>query len=237
MEARPWHDGYFADEGEVYEWEPDEAEEPPQEQADESRYNPDDWPDPEHYIRSPTSTTAIVATNFSLYVAGSLIADMQRRLGVLPRNLGTGLEPIYGTNVLSPDILSVVVASSESQLTSLGQPGVAPSRRPPPQGGFQRKSEKETFYDTWGQMIELGIAVTSGLAAWEIAGRFMTPRSPTGGMKGGAFQTQTIWGQLKNAPIRKVAQKVVQDVVSEAEVKKSVADLIGTPEAIGLYNV
>lgn len=232
MDNLSWHDGYFAEEGEFYEWEEDEEEE---EDKKDQWDNPDDWPDPETYIRRPTSTTSIVPTNYSLYVAGTLIADMQKRLGVLPKNLGTGLEPIYGTNVLSPDILTVVVQSSESQLTSLGVPGVAPLRKQPPHAGSQGQSERATFYDTWGQLIEVGVAVTSGLAAWEIAGRFNKPRPPTGGGKGRAFQTETIWGALGNAPIRKVAQKVVQDVVSEAEVQKSVAEMQGTQEAFGLY--
>jgi hypothetical protein len=235
MDNRPWHAGYFAEEGEQYEWENEDEEE---DQDGTDRPGPDDLDiDDWDYNNEGQTTTAIVATHFSLYVAGSLIADMQRRLGVLPKNLGSGLEPIYGTNVLSPDILSVVVQSSESQLTNLGRRGVAPSRRPPPQGVSPGRSERATFYDTWGQLIELGIVVTSGIAAWEIAGRFGSPRPPSGGMKGGAFQTQTIWNQLKGAPIHKVAQKVVQDVVSEGEVRRSVADLIGTPEAIGLYNV
>jgi hypothetical protein len=233
MGNRAWHAGYFADEGEIYEWENEDEDEDQDgtDRPDPEDLDIDDW----DYNNQPQKVTAIVATHFSLYVAGTLIADMQRRFGVLPKNLGTGLEPIYGRNALSPDILSVVVKSSESQLTNLGRPGVAPSRRPPPRGESQSRSERATFYDTWGQLIELGIVVTSGIAAWEISQRFNKPPGPPAG-GGKVFQARD-FRTLRTAPLYSVALKVVQDVVSEAEVQKSVADLIGTPEAIGLYNV
>jgi len=222
VNSRPWHAGYFADEGELYEWEAEEEEDGDEQ---EDGYNPDDWPDPETYFRRPTSTTSIAATPYGLAVLASLVADMQRQLGHLPKNLGYGLEPIYSPTHASTDLLQIVVGTTEDVLTSFGPRVAQPSRprfRPAESRG---ESTSGTFSEQWGTIVEIGVAALAGVALIHLF-----PPGPGAGGAGLHFR----W--MPTGPNIHIARKVASTVATEAKFEKSMAEL-GSPEAIGLYNV
>ena len=168
MNSLPWHVGYFADEGEVYEWEPEEEGEQEEKEEDpetespweQFRRFPDDWkPDPEHYWRVPTLTTSIAATPYGMAVVASLIADMQRQLGHLPQRSGGGLQPIYGPIPVPGGLLGQVVASSETQITELQR--LQNLRLPPPshQGVSQEGLIQKAFSAVWANKTEAVVAI------------------------------------------------------------------------------
>ena len=164
MNSLPWHVGYFADEGELYEWEPDEEGGPDEDPETESPWEqfrrfPDDWkPDPEHYWRKPKLTTSIAATPYGMAVVASLIADMQRQLGHLPQRSGGGLQPIYGQTPVPGGLLGQVVASSETQITELQR--LQNLRLPPPseRGGSREGLTQRMFSAAWGNKTEVVVA-------------------------------------------------------------------------------
>ena len=135
MDSLPWHAGYFAEEGEIYEWDESEDEEDDQGDGldpydDLRRAIPD--PDDLKNIKGgkPQSTTSIAATPYGMAVLASLIADMQKQFGSLPKPSGEGLKPIYAPTRVPGGLLNQVVASSETQITELQR--LQNLRLPPP---------------------------------------------------------------------------------------------------------
>jgi len=166
MDSLPWHAGYFADEGELYEWEGDEGGEDEDEDLGgrPRSYDPDDWPDPEAYKRSPTSVTGIAATAFGLAVIESLIADMQRQLKSLPKRSGEGLKPIYGPTPVPGGLLAQVISSSETQITELQMLQNLRSQRLSGKEVSQEGLTQKAFSAAWGHKTEI-VVTTVGLGA------------------------------------------------------------------------
>lgn len=218
MNSRPWHAGYFADEGEEYDEEDLEDDEEDRELPDPNDLKDINW-------RGPQSTTSIAATPYGLAVLASLVADMQRQFGVLPKNLGYGLEPIYSPTHASSDLLQIVVATTEDVLTSFGPP-VSQLSRPRSRPAESRgESRSRTFSEDWGRVVEIGVAALAGVALIHLF--------PPGGGKGGAG-LHFRW--MPTGPNIHIARKVAATVATEAKFEKAMAE-IGSPEAIGLYNV
>lgn len=157
MNSLPWHAGYFADEGEVYEWEEEEDDQGDGlDPFDDLRRKMPDADDLEHIKgREPQSVTSIASTPYGMAVIDSLIADMQRQLGHLPRRSGGGLEPIYGPMPVPGGILGQVVASSETQITELQR--LQNLRLPPPshQGASQEGLTQKIFSALYGHKTEI----------------------------------------------------------------------------------
>jgi hypothetical protein len=228
VDSRPWHAGYFAEEGEFYEWEEDEEDERSDglDPFDDLRRKLPD-PDDLDAIKGgkPQSTTSIAATPYGLAVLASLVADMQRQFGVLPKNLGYGLEPIYSPTHASTDLLQMVVATTEDVLTSFGPRVSQPSRPRSRPAESRGESTRGTFSDQWATVVEIGVAALAGAALIHLF--------PPGGGKGGAG-LHFRW--MPTGPNIHIARKVAGKVAIEAKFEKSMAE-IGSPEAIGLYNV
>jgi hypothetical protein len=221
MDSRPWHVGYFADEGELYEWEEEEdPEEDPVEELDRDfgkDYGPDDWPDPEHFFRRPTSVTSIAATPYGLSVIASLIADMQRQLGHLPQSSKTGLKPIYAPNQVSEDLLGLVVASSESIVTQLEAQALARSRLQSRQEVSQGGLIQRALSAGWAHKTEIVLSVLGGGAVLYIVGR-------SGGAGIAAPALARMVGPM-TALFIKIAQQA--RVEAEYEVKMANFDYLG----------
>jgi len=164
VDNRPWHVGYFADEGELYEWEPSEEEEQEEDDGEDgSGLDPfDDWPDPETYLRRPTSVTSIASTPYALGVIESLIADMQEQLGYSPRNLGYGLKPVYVPNQVPGAILNQAVASSETLVTELQRSQNARLRQPSQRAVSQRGRLPKALDVAFAHKTEIVLAVVAG---------------------------------------------------------------------------
>jgi len=164
MNSLPWHGGYFADEGEVYEWEEDEEDERSDglDPFDDLRRKIPD-PDDLDVIKGgkPQSTTSITSTPYGLAVIASLIADMQKQLGSLPKRSGGGLQPIYGPTPVPGGLLAQVVSSSETQITELQK--LQNLRLPPPshQGVSQEGLIQKVFSVVWANKTELVVATVA----------------------------------------------------------------------------
>lgn len=169
MNSLPWHVGYFADEGEVYEWEDEQDDQDDQgdglDPFDDLRRRMPDADDLENIKgRPPQSGTTIAATPYGLAVIASLIADMQKQLGNLPKRSGGGLQPIYGPTPVPGGLLGQVVASSETQITELQR--LQNLRLPPPshQGASREGSIQKVFSAVWAHKTEM-VVVTIATGA------------------------------------------------------------------------
>ena len=163
MDSLPWHVGYFADEGEVYEWDDDEEDQGDGlDPFDDIRRRMPEADDLEHIKgRKPQSTTSITSTPYGLAVVASLIAGMQKQLGSLPKRSGGGLKPIYGPTPVPGGLLGQVVASSEIQITELQR--LQNLRLPPPshQGESQEGSIQKAFSAVWAHRTEIVVVTVA----------------------------------------------------------------------------
>lgn len=158
MDSRPWHVGYFADEGELYEWEPEEEDE-----EEGSGLDPfDDWPDPEQLGRRPRSVTSIASTPYAQGVIDSLIRDMRQQLGLSPENSGYGLKPIYVPNRVPGAILNQAVASSETLVTELQRSQNARSPQPSQLEVSQKGRARKAWDAAFAHKTEIVLAVVAG---------------------------------------------------------------------------
>jgi hypothetical protein len=164
MNSLPWHVGYFADEGEVYEW---EAEEDDQEgdgldRFDDLRRKIPDADDLEQIKGGkPQSTTSIAATPYGLAVIESLIADMQKQFGHSPQISGAGLKPIYAPNQVPGDLLAQVVASSETQITELQKLRNMRSQLQPRQEESQEGLYRRMLTAAYGHKTEIVVTTVA----------------------------------------------------------------------------
>jgi len=163
MDSLPWHGGYFADEGELYEWDEDLDEPEIEKYPDTSDWyqrakDVQEWWSDYENLRRRQSTTSIASTPYGLAVIASLIADMQKQLGNLPKRSGGGLQPIYGPTPVPGGLLGQVVSSSETQITELQR--LQNLRLPPPshQGVSQEGSIQKVFSAVWAHKTELVVA-------------------------------------------------------------------------------
>jgi len=166
MASLPWHVGYFADEGEMYEWEEDEGDD--QDDDDDEDPGPKwDFKDfrkdkPAWPFKTKARVTSIAATPYGLGVIASLIADMQRQLGHLPTSFDEGLKPIYAPEFVPGLLLSQVVASSEDQITQLQSAQNSRSRKPLPQSESPRGLTQTVFSVAWAHKTEIVVATVAG---------------------------------------------------------------------------
>lgn len=149
---------------------------------------------------------------------------MQKQFGVLPKNLGYGLEPIYSPTHASGDLLSIVVSTTEDALTNLGRQVAQPSRPRSRPVGSRGESTRRTFSEEWGTVAEIGIAALAGVALIHLF--------PPGGGKGGAG-LHFRW--MPTGPNIHIARKVAATVATQAKFDKSMLAEAGTQEAFGLY--
>lgn len=213
MDSRPWHGGYFADEGELYEWEEEEDERSDGlDPFDDMRRRMPDADDLENIKgRPPQSTTTIAATPYGLGVIESLIADMQRQLGHLPQPLGTGLKPIYVPIPVPGGLLEQVVASSETQVTELQRLQNLRSQPPSQQEESQEGLTQRAFSAAWGHKTEIVLATVAGGALLYL----FPPAGP------GALRVAPVL--VRSAPILvALYAKVAQHTKAEAEFKYKV---------------
>ena len=222
MNSLPWHVGYFAEEGEMYEWEEDDDD-----LGDgigkKIKDAFDEWKDYEDLRRTPQEVTSIAATPYGLAVIASLVADMQRQLGHLPKSSGAGLKPIYGPVPVPGGLLNQVVASSETQITQLQFVQNNHSQRPSPQSESQKGSTRTLFSAVWARKTEIVVATVATGALIYIL--------PKGGGGGALPAFARVAG-----PLAALFIKTGRDAIAEAEFQESMVEL-GSPEAIGLYNV
>lgn len=169
MTSQPWHVGYFADEGEFYEWGPDEEEDDQGDGLDPFDDLRRKLPDPDDLDAikggKPLSTTSIAATAMNMEVTAQLIADMQRQLGHLPESFNEGLKPIYGPERVPGSLLNQVVASSETQITQLQSSQNSRSQKPLPQSESPEGLTRKVFTALWSNKstVVVGVVATGAL--------------------------------------------------------------------------
>ena len=125
----------------------------------------------------------------------------------------------------STDLLQIVVATTEDVLTSLGPQVKQPSRPRSRPAESRGESTRGTFSEQWGTVVEIGVSALAGVALIHLF--------PPGGGKGGAG-LHFRW--IPTGVNIHIARKVAATVAIEAKFEKSMVE-IGSPEAIGLYNV